>query len=310
MDALSGVIPILATPFRGDSSLDLESLSRLVEFQLRSGASALAAFGLASESFALSSDDRAAVLETTARVARTITPNVCIVAGVAGTGLEPALEQGRQAIEGGADALMVLPPFLVKPTPGQIIDFFGELAAAVEVPIMVQDAPATTNVTMSVALIAELGRLPWVDYVKVEAAPTAVKIADVVASASGTKLQVLGGQNAQFLLDELARGAVGTMPACDLTDLLVEVQSFWSKGRFGDAVGSFTAVLPTLIYGLQSGIAWAVHKEILVLRGIIDSPMVRAPARPLDDASRAGLHRVIKPLADRPNWKVSGNSLD
>jgi 2-keto-3-deoxy-L-arabinonate dehydratase len=298
--ALSGLVPILATPFRADGSLDLASLARLVEYQVSGGADGVATFGLASETFTLSGEERRLVLDT---VVRTAPAGLPVVAGVSATGLYPAIEQGRAAVDGGADVLMVLPPFLVRPGDDQLAEFFAELAAEAGVPVMIQDAPGLTGVTMSVRLIAQTGMAAGVDYVKVEAQPTAPKVAAVASAAAGGKLRVLGGQNAQFLLDELDRGAVGSMPACELTDLLAEVITAWRAGRRDEAEARFHRLLPLLVYGLQSGIAWAVHKEVLVRRGIIADARVRAPARPLDPASLAGLLRLLRPLESGSGWK-------
>jgi 4-hydroxy-tetrahydrodipicolinate synthase len=303
MTALSGLVPILATPFRGDGALDLPSLARLVEYQFASGADAVATFGLASETFALSAEDRDLVLRTVVKAARSVAPNAPVVAGIAATGIYPALEQGRAAVDGGAAALMVLPPFLVRPTDDQLAEFFGELASYLGVPVMIQDAPALTSVPMSVRLIAEMGELPGVDYVKVEAAPTAPKVSAIAAAAEEGKLRVFGGQNAQFLLDELERGAVGTMPACEFTDYLAQVLRVWNAGDHEEAATRFHLLLPLLVYGLQGGIAWAVHKEVLVRRGIIADARVRAPARRLDAGSLAGLLRLLRPLESQPAWQ-------
>ena len=235
MTVLSGLVPILATPFRGDGSLDLSSLARLVEYQAASGADGVATFGMASETFTLSAEERRLVLGMVVSTARSAGADMPVVAGVSATGLYPALEQGKAAVEGGASVLMVLPPFLVRPSDDQLAEFFGELAAAVGVPVMMQDAPALTGVAMSVRLTAEIGKVPGVDYVKIEAAPTAPKVSAVAAATAGGKLRVFGGQNAQFLLDELDRGAVGTMPACEFTDLLAEVVTAWNAGNHDEA---------------------------------------------------------------------------
>jgi 2-keto-3-deoxy-L-arabinonate dehydratase len=307
MTVLSGLVPILATPFRGDGSLDLASLARLVEYQVTSGANGVATFGLASETFTLSARERRLVLDTVVRTARAASAAMPVVAGIAATGLYPAVEQGKEAVDGGATVLMVLPPFLVRPGDDQLAEFFGELAAAVGVPVMMQDAPVLTGVPMSVRVIAEAGRVPGVDYVKIEAAPTAPKVAAVASTVASTgaggKLRVFGGQNAQFLLDELDRGAVGTMPACEFTDLLAEVMTARDAGNRDEAEARFHRLLPLLVYGLQSGIAWAVHKQVLVRRGIIADARVRAPARPLDAASAAGLLRLLRPLESEPGWQ-------
>jgi 2-keto-3-deoxy-L-arabinonate dehydratase len=80
-----------------------------------------------------------------------------------------------------------------------------------------------------------------------------------------------------------------------------------SAHRDGDAATAneqFTHLLPLLIFGLQSGIAWAVHKEVLVRRGVIASSRVRAPAAALDQSSQEGLLRALAPFEKATSWRV------
>ncbi|SDK21967.1 dihydrodipicolinate synthase family protein [Streptomyces indicus] len=284
-----GLVPVLATPFDEDGSLDRGSLRRLTEFQLRSGADGLAVFGMASEGFALAAADREAILRDVTEVVAGAVP---VVAGVSPTSLVTALEAAEQAVAGGADALMVLPPYLAKPSAQQLVDFYGEIGARCGASVMVQDAGATTGVPMPVPLLTEFGKLPGVDSVKVETAPTAPKIAATVAAAP-EGFEVLGGQNAFFLLEELAAGAVGTMPACEFTDLLRPLLDAWAAGRTEDAHAAYERLLPLIRFGMQPGLAWAVHKEVLVRRGIIRSAAVRMPAQPLTEPVRVQLDGII-----------------
>ena len=55
-------------------------------------------------------------------------------------------------------------------------------------------------------------------------------------------------------------------------------------------------LLPLIRFGLQPGLAWAIHKEVLVRRGLITCAAVRAPARPVDDWTRAWLDDVLTDL--------------
>ncbi|MDZ5441514.1 dihydrodipicolinate synthase family protein [Micromonospora sp. 4G57] len=288
-----GLVPILATPFGPDGVLDLPSLRRLTEFQLSSGVTGVAVFGMASEGFALTTDERTRILATVTDV---VAGTVPVVAGVNGTSTVTAIEQADAAVAGGATALMVLPPFMVKPTPDQLLAFYGEVSAAAGVDVMVQDAPGATGVAMPPALIAELGKLDGVTSVKVESPPTAPKVAAVVAARADDAFAVLGGQNAQFCLEEYARGAIGTMPACEFPDLLAPVLADWEAGRHAEARAAFTRLLPLILFGLQQGIAWAVHKEVLVRRGLIADATVRSPARPLDTAGRESLNTILTDL--------------
>ncbi|MFI6676062.1 dihydrodipicolinate synthase family protein [Kribbella sp. NPDC050470] len=292
LPTIAGLVPILATPFGPDGSLDLPGLRRLTEFQLASGVHGVAVLGMASEAFALTADERRIVTREVVDVVANAAP---LVVGVAATSTVTAVEQAAEAAAAGASAVMVLPPFMVPPSPAQLPAFYAEVAE-VGIEVMVQDAPGVTGVAMSPPQIAELSTVPGVTSVKVEAPPTAPKVAAVVDRIEEPGFVVLGGQNAQFLLDELAAGAVGTMPACEIPDLLAPVVNDWRTGRYDDARARFDLLLPLLVYGLQSGIAWAVHKEVLVCRGLIDDATVRVPARALDARAKAGLTAILDRL--------------
>ncbi|WP_147917091.1 dihydrodipicolinate synthase family protein [Ruania zhangjianzhongii] len=293
---VQGLVPIVATPFRPNGELDLPSLRRLIEFQLASGVDGVAIFGMASEAFALTQADRQQVLATVTDVVAGQCP---IVAGINGTSTITAIEQIHD-IGGAAHTLMVLPPFMVKPTAGQLVDFYGDVAGvavASDTQVMVQDAPGATGVSMAPALVAELADLDGVTSVKVEAPPTVPKVAAVRAALADRGTAILGGQNAQFVLEEYSRGAVGTMPACEFVDVLGPILTAWQAGRADEARREFAALLPLIVFGLQQGIAWAVHKEVLLARGIIDHSTVRSPAQDLDAPGRASLTAIMSALA-------------
>lgn len=284
-----GLIPVLATPFEPNGDLDTGSLRRLVEFQLASHVDGVAVFGFASEGFSLTAAERREILRV---VTATTGPDLTVVAGVAATSARDAVEQARAAGEAGASVAMVVPPFMVKPSAAQIVDFYGAVATQGGLPVMVQDAPASTGVNMPVPLIAELSKLDGVDSVKVEAQPTPPKVGAVVA-ATPPDFHTLGGLNALFVLEEHARGASGTLPACEFSDLLRTALDYWQAGEQGSARAVFTKILPLIRFGLQPGIAWSVHKQVLVRRGIIDWATVRSPATDADAGTLADLEQLL-----------------
>lgn len=291
MTDVRGLVPILATPFGTDGRLDTRSLERLVDFQLWCGVDGVATFGIASEGFALTAAERAEILRV---ITGRVPAGTAVVAGVSATSTATALEQAELAAQAGATAVMVLPPYLVKPSPAQLVDFYAEVATA-GLPVMVQDAPAATGVAMPVPVLVDLSKLDGVTSVKVEAQPTVPKVGAVV---DATDFAVLGGQNALFVLEEYGRGAVGTMPACEFADALrVVLDSAPADARRG-----FARLLPLIRSGMQGPIAWAVHKHVLVCRGVIASDTVRAPAAALDSASRRDLDLLLDDLA-LPEYK-------
>ncbi|MQA06014.1 MAG: dihydrodipicolinate synthase family protein [Streptosporangiales bacterium] len=292
-DAVSGLVPILATPFHADARLDLDSLARLVDFQLWCGVDGLATFGMASEGFALTAAERTEILRV---LSGRVPVGMPVVAGVNATSTVTAIEQALAARDGGATALMVLPPFMVKASPTQLVDFYGAVATAAQLPVMVQDAPGATGVAMPVPVVVELSKLDGVACAKVEAQPTAPKVGAVV-DAADDDFAVLGGQNALFALEEYGRGAVGTMPACEFADALTAVLTARAEDREADARSGFARLLPLIRFGMQGPIAWAVHKQVLVRRGVIADDAVRLPAAPLDAASARDLDAILTDLA-------------
>lgn len=300
---VAGLVPILATPFLPDGTLDRPGLRRLVEFQAGCEVAGIGVFGLASEGFSLTAEEKSIIL---AEVRGVLGPDGCIVAGINATSTATAVEQALAAADGGADALMVLPPFLTKQPAGRLGDFFATVADRGGLPVMVQDAPAATGVTMSVPALVELSKLRGVDAVKIETQPTAPKVGAVVdatgaAALNGQDWAVFGGQNALFVLEEYARGAVGTMPACEFADELAVLLRDLADDRTEDAHRAFNLLLPLIRFGLQPGIAHAVHKDILVRRGVINYDTVRDPVLPLDPGSRAALDLIWR-MHPLPTW--------
>ena len=152
---LTGGVAILVTPFTEDDLLDLAGLEQVVEYTL--GAHGIG-IGLASEYLALSDEECRAVAETIVRAARHRVP-VIMSCGRPSTAATIGLARMLETYE--LDALMVLPPYIMQPTARGLEAHHGAVAAAVHTPVVVQDAPNLSGVTLSPALLAQLV-LAWI----------------------------------------------------------------------------------------------------------------------------------------------------
>jgi 2-keto-3-deoxy-L-arabinonate dehydratase len=288
---LEGVYPILLTTFHDDGSLDLESQRRLIHHLLDEGAHGLGLFGNASEGYTLSSGERRQLL---ALITHEVNGRVPLVASSGHTGTHVAVELSRESEDLGADALMVLPPYYLKTDGDGLLHYYGEIAAAVKIPIMIQDAPALTTVALPPSLLARMAReIPGVRYVKVEAAPTAPKFS-AIARDAGDRLVLFGGLNGNFYLEELARGSRGVMPGSDMIDLFVRVWDLWQEGRRDEAWDIFTQMLPLIRFELQPGLGVSAMKHNLKAEGVIKSEAVRHPTSTLDREAQAELEFLRK----------------
>lgn len=279
MKSLTGIIPIVVTPFREDGSLDLESQRRLIRHLLQQDIHGLAFFGNASEGYALTQSEREEIL---ALAVRETDGQVPVIASTGHNGTYAAVELSRAAEKAGADALMVLPPTYVKPDGQGVYDYFAAISHAVSIPVVVQDAPLMTQVTMPPPLLTRMGReLEHVRYVKVEAPPTAPKISELAQQTAGN-LSLLGGLNGNFLIEELDRGSKGVMPGSDLCTPFLQIWNAYQEGKRAEARAVFQKMLPMIRYELQPGLGVSVMKLNLQARGIISCSAVRAPTRMVD----------------------------
>jgi 4-hydroxy-tetrahydrodipicolinate synthase len=302
--SFAGVFPVVNTTFRDDGALDLESQRRLVRFLLDSGAHGLGLFGTASEGYTLSGDERRQLMRA---IVREVDGQVPVIVSSGHTGTDVAVALSREAEAEGADAVMVLPPYYYRPDADGIFEYFRAIDAAIAVPIMIQDAPLMTQVQVGPALAARMGReLERVRYVKVEAPPTAPKVTEITRLA-GDSLTLFGGLNGQFLLEELDRGARGTMPGSDLTSVFVRIFNLWANGARSEARREFARHLPLIRYELQPGLGVAVMKQNLQAWGVIASARVRHPTRALDEIARREVEQLRADLElDSVSWANAG----
>jgi 2-keto-3-deoxy-L-arabinonate dehydratase len=296
-ESLHGCIPILITPFADDWSLDLASLEREIEWVMEEGASGVACVAIASEGYKLTETERDAVIATTVRRVGGCAP---VVASADGPGDDPAIDRARRAAALGADALMVLPPYFVKPGPDALLSYYHRIAEASGLPIMLQDAPQVTGVSMFPGLWARMAEAtPGLRYIKAEGMPQGTTISETLRLC-GDRVSVFCGWGGLSLVDALERGAAGNMPAPNFTRFFADVQRLWEAGDRVRAEQLFDRGVPFVMWTMQS-IDYSVTaaKVELHRRGVIASARLRQPALMLDDIAHGQLARFLdRRLAD------------
>jgi 2-keto-3-deoxy-L-arabinonate dehydratase len=290
-EPLHGCIPILVTPFADDGSLDLESLEREIDWVLAEGASGVACVAIASEGYKLTESERDAVI---AASVRRVDGRVPVVASADGPGEEPAIDRARRAAALGADVLMVLPSYFVKPGPDAITSYYARIADASGLPIMLQDAPQLTGVSMAPALWARIAEATaGLRYIKAEGTPQGPTISEALRLC-GDRVGVFCGWGGLSLLDALERGAIGNMPAPNFTRFFADVQRVWETGDRKHAEQLFDRGVPFVMWSMQSiDHSVTAAKVELHRRGVIASPRLRQPALALDEIACDQLSRFI-----------------
>jgi 4-hydroxy-tetrahydrodipicolinate synthase len=270
----SGLWSVLPTPFHGpDLAVDHGSLAKLA-----GGISApgmlrgLVVLGVFGESAVLTGPERAEVLRTV----RDHAGGLPLVVGITGTDTDAcrasAAELGAVA---GADGRAVMVQ-VNSPDPDAVRRHLDAVHQACELPVVVQDYPVVSGVTIEPAALAEaVESLPFVAAVKSECPPTGAVIADQTARV---RVPVFGGLGGLGLLDELVAGAAGAMTGFSYPEAIAGALRGWRDGGFEAARAAYSPWLPLVNFEAQARIGLSIRKHIWRYRGLVDDPAVRPPA--------------------------------
>jgi 4-hydroxy-tetrahydrodipicolinate synthase len=258
-----GIFPIVQTPFHADGSLDPETLAKETQFLLRCGVQGMAWPQLASEFWSLSAEERTRGAE--ALLAAGKGRGAKLVIGVQADDADVSVRLAKHAAAHGADALISLPPAGIG-----LAEFFAKIAAAAPgLPVFLQ---AVGKISVD-EVIALSRAVPAVRFVKDEAGVTLPRISEFREKAP--ELGVFTGAHGRTLIDELLRGASGSMPAAGPADLYTKAFVLWEKGKQREAALAFARAAVFVPEFEQYGIEGL--KYLLVLRGVFPNHVVRAP---------------------------------
>jgi 4-hydroxy-tetrahydrodipicolinate synthase len=201
----------------------------------------------------------------------------------------------KQAEKMGAQAVMVAPPRLSRSNDAALRRHYLAVAEAVDIPIVVQDHPASSGVTMSVDFIAAIAEeAPRCRFLKLEDEPSPPKVSQV--RKANPNVVIFGGLGGMMFLEELRHGAHGTMTGFGFPEILVEIYQKYSSGDIDGATEVFYRYCPLIRFENQALINLALRKHIYYLRGAIASPRVRAPFAPVDEDTLVDLRDLLMRL--------------
>ncbi|HEU5386302.1 MAG TPA: dihydrodipicolinate synthase family protein [Streptosporangiaceae bacterium] len=286
--ALAGVVPVVPTIFHHDETVDLDATVRVVDYLMDAGVDGLCLLANYSEQFALTDAERDAIAR---RLLEHVAGRLPVIVTTSHYSARVTAARSRAAQDMGAAMVMIMPPFfgatLTVPGPG-VIGYFKQVADAIDIPVMVQDAPLSAT-PMTAGLLIDLVReVPQVQYAKIEVAQAADKLHALV-SALGDRLPgPFDGEESVTLIPDLDAGATGTMPSSTVPAELGQVVRRYRAGDRAGAVSAWEALLPLIHFeNRQCGLR--AQKILLAEGGIIACDRTRAPFGPVSPRTRRGL---------------------
>jgi len=291
---LSGILPVLPTPFGQHGEVDLETMEQVAQFCIDAGASALVFPGVASEFDHLSAEERLSLLKVVCRVAHGKVPVVS--GGGKGTPEEIGSNISKAKAMGAVVAMVLIPNQFQNDEKGASQFMRSVIENAPGVDIILQNAPVPIGAGLDSDVLARIVKAsPAIRYVKEEALPSGPRISGLKESAPDHLIGVIGGGGARYLIDEMNRGAIAAMPAAEITDIHVDMWNAYQSGNVAKARDLYMRALPLLV--IQTIYRMRLTKYILKKRGVCKNSKVRAPLARFDSYDEAELSTQLESLA-------------
>jgi 4-hydroxy-tetrahydrodipicolinate synthase len=185
----TGLFVALPTPF-SEGRVDGAALARHIEYVLANGVTGIVPCGTTGEAVTLSREEKREVIATAVKVARGRVP---VVAGVGTNNTADTLHYAEDALEAGADGLLVVTPYYNKPPQDGLYAHFRAVAEATRAPIVVYNVPGRTGVNLTPATLAQLSELP--EIVAVKDATADLRVAASNLALCGDRLTYLSGDD-------------------------------------------------------------------------------------------------------------------
>ena len=282
-----GSMPALVTPFK-NGELDVNTLKKLVEWQIVEGSHAIVPVGTTGESPTLSHEEHRQVIEI---VVETVAGRVPVIAGAGSNATAEGIGLVQFAQKAGADAALVVTPYYNKPTQAGMIAHFTALHDASDLPIVIYNIPGRSVVDMSPETMGALAKLPRIVGVK-DATGKIERVSQQRASCGPDFIQ-LSGEDATALGFN-AHGGVGciSVTANVAPRLCAEFQLATLRGDYAAALGYQDRLMPLheAIF-LEPGLAGA--KYGLSPLGLC-SEEVRLPLVTLTDGTKARIKAAME----------------
>ena len=290
-----GVFPVVPTTFNASGELDLPSQLRCVDFMIDAGSTGLCILANFSEQFVLSDDEREVL---TKAILKHVNGRVPVIVTTTHFGTNVCVERSRRAQDLGAAMVMVMPPYhgaTIRVTEEKIYEFYTALSDAIDIPILIQDAPVS-GTALSAAFLARMAKeIKNVCYFKIETAGAASKLRELIRLGGDAIEGPWDGEEAITLLPDLEAGATGAMTGGAYPEGIRMIMDAWTEGRRDDAVAEYTRWLPLINYeNRQGGILTA--KALMKAGGVIACEAPRHPFPAMHPDVRKGLIEAAKRL--------------
>jgi len=287
---LCGSYPPLLTPFRG-GKVDFKKFAELADRQVREGSHGVLVCGTTGEPSSLTPDERTELVKVAVEV---VAKRVPVVAATGSQSFAETVEITTRAEQAGADALLVVTPYYIKPSQRGLVEYFVSVGQRTELPLMIYHIPGRAAVSVKASTVARIAeRTP--NLVGIKHATNDLELVTELLMELGSEFRIFCGLEA-LSLPMLVVGASGLMSA--VSNLAPgRVAALYEAVEQGNLAAG--RQLHSELFELNQSIFLDTNpvplKYMMSRLGLLDSPELRLPLVPLE----AEQTKIIDPILVR-----------
>ncbi|MEH0875061.1 dihydrodipicolinate synthase family protein [Pectobacterium cacticida] len=291
--AFTGIIPPVSSIFTDDGLLDVAGMQRVIDRLIAAGVDGLFFLGTGGEFSQMSTAERMALAEA---VVPMVDRRVPVLIGVGSTNTREAVALSQHAEAIGADAVVAINPYYWHITEENLMEYYGAIATAVSLPVILYNFPTLTGQDLYPALVKRLA----------DAHHNIVGIKDTIDSVAHLRDMIVTVKPAHpnfsvfcgfddHLLNTLLMGGDGAISASAnfAPELSVGIYQALRQGQLAEALAMHKTILQLpRLYQIDSPFVNVV-KEAMVLVGMDISTTCLAPTQPLNSEQKAQVRQTL-----------------
>ncbi len=177
---ISGTITALITPFTKKGEVDFKQLEKLIEYQIENEVQGIVVCGSTGESATLKTKDKQAVIIKSVEISAGRIP---IIAATGTYETELSRDMSIFAQEHGADAVLVVAPYYLKPTQDGLFEHYKIIADAISIPVILYNIPSRTGVNITAETQLKIANCCKNVIATKEASGNLIQMMDIIANA-------------------------------------------------------------------------------------------------------------------------------
>lgn len=204
---LIGSVPPLITPFK-NGKVDFDTYGKLIEFQIKNGTHGILVNGTTSEPSTLTIAERNDLVKFAVDAVKKRVP---VVAQTGSQSHADSVELTEFANKAGADALLILTPYFIRPPQRGVVEYFVDLGKRTNLPMMMYHIPGRSAFKVEMATLqAIMEKTPH--FVGIKHAFDDHNFVSEMIQTLGPEFRIFVGLE-EFTFSMMAMGSLGTMNA-------------------------------------------------------------------------------------------------